>query len=179
MRRDREECRDFLQRAFELYSSSKHQVLLDSAIYVLMDNDQTLETSIARLFSGIQGALVFANQQHQFTGKRPLIGTLFRTFTAPHPGVFDDLWPPIDPRQGPPYSHFRNAIVHGEAFSEGWLALSYAGVHRRWSQERIILIALGWDIEKSSVSISALRLFNGHWKWKEERDKLTLTLKNP
>src|ERR1019366_7085684 len=59
VRRDREEYRNFLQRAFEVYSSSRHQALLDSAIHALMDNDQTLETSIARLFSGIQGALVF------------------------------------------------------------------------------------------------------------------------
>lgn len=179
IRRDREECRNFLQRAFEVHLSSKHQALLDSAIYTLMDNDQTLETSIARLFSGIQGALLFANQ-HPLTGKRPSMGTLFRTFTTAHPGVFDDLWPLVNPRQGPPLSNFRNAIVHGEAFSEAdWLALSYAGEHLRWYLERIILMALGWDIEKSSVSKTALRLFYAHWKWEEERDKLNLRLKNP
>jgi hypothetical protein len=44
---------------------------------------------------------------------------------------------------------------------------------------RIILMALGWDIEMSSVSKTALRLFYAHSKWKEERDKLTLRLKNP
>ena len=99
IRRDREEYRSFLQRAFEVYSSSKHQALLDSAIYTLMDNDQTLETSIARLFSGIQGALVFATQ-HPLTGNRPPIGTLFRTFTKARPGAFDDLWPLVDKGQG-------------------------------------------------------------------------------
>jgi hypothetical protein len=45
---------------------------------------------------------------------------------------FDDLWPLLDPRQGPPPYYFRNAIVHGEVFSESdWLALSYAGGHLR------------------------------------------------
>ena len=179
VRRDREECRDFLQKAFDVYSGSKHQALLDSAIYTLMDNDQTMETGIAKLFSGIQGALLFATQ-HPLTGKRPLIGTLFRTFTAANSGAFDDLWPLVDLRLGPPLSHFRNAIVHGEAFSESdWLALSYAGEHLRWYLERIILIALGWDIGKSSVSKTALRLFYAHWKWPEERDKLASRLQNP
>jgi hypothetical protein len=70
--------------------------------------------------------------------------------------------------------------VHGEAFSEAdWLALSYAGEHLRWYLERIILVALGWDIEKSSVSKTALSRFYAHWKWEEERDKLNLRLKNP
>lgn len=179
IRRDREECRDFLQKAYEIYSGSKHKALLDSAIYTLMDNDQTLETSIVKLFSGIKGALVFATQ-HPLTGKRPLIGTLFRVFAATHSIAFDDLWPLVDPRQGPPLSNFRNAIVHGEAFSEAdWLALSYAGEHLRWYLERVILIALGWDIEKSSVSKSALRLFYAHWKWQGERNKLASRLKNP
>lgn len=179
IRRDREECRDFLQRAFEVYLHSKHQALLDSAIYALMENDQTLETGIVRLFSGIQGALVFATQ-HPLTGKRPLIATLFRTFSTAHADAFDDLWPLIDPRQGPPLSHFRNAIVHGEAFSEAdWLALSYAGEHLRWYLERIVLIVLGWDIKRSSVSKTALRAFYAHSNWKEERDKLNLRLKNP
>ena len=180
IRRDREEYRNFLQRAFEIYSSSKHQALLDSAIYALMDNDQTLETSIARLFSGIQGALVFANQ-HRPKGNHPKIAMLFRTFTKAHPGAFDDLWPLFGPSQGPrPLSYFRHAIVHGEAFSEtDWLALSYAGQHLRWYLERIILVALGWDIEKSSVSKAALSLFYAHWKWEEERNKLDLRLKSP
>jgi hypothetical protein len=179
VRRDRDEYRNFLQRAFEVYSSSRHQALLDSAIYALMDNDQTLETSIARLFSGIQGALVFATQ-HPLTGNRPPIGTLFRKFTKANPGAFDDLWPLVDKGQGQRLYDLRNAIVHGEAFSEAdWLALSYAGEHLRWYLERIILVALGWDIEKSSVSKTALSRFYAHWKWEEERDKLNLRLKNP
>jgi hypothetical protein len=173
IRRDREDTRNFLQGAFEIYSSAKHQALLDSAIYGLMDSDQTLETRIGRLFSGIQGALVFATQ-HPLTGKRPSIGSLFRTFSAANPGTFDDLWPLVGAKQGPPpLSYFRNAIVHGEAFSESeWLALSYASEHLRWYLERIILLALRWDIKKSSVSTAALGNFYAYWKWKEERDRL-------
>ncbi len=176
--RNREDCQSFLQGAFEIHSRSKHQALIESAIYILVGNEKTLETSIARLFSGIQGALVFATQ-FGLAGKRPLIGTLFHEFEASHPGTFDDLWPLVGRNQELPLSHFRNAIVHGEAFSEpDWTALSYAAEHLRWYLERIILIALGWDFEKSSVSKSALRLFYAHSDWQRERDKLKISLKS-
>jgi hypothetical protein len=58
-------------------------------------------------------------------------------------------------------------------------ALSYAGEHLRWHLERIILIALGWDIEKSAVSSRALGLFTAYQKWKQERDKLATRLSPP
>jgi hypothetical protein len=175
--RDREECRAFLQRAFEVYSASKHQALLDSAVFALLDKKQTMELRVMHLFSGIQGALIFATQS---MATRPPVGELYRRFLKAHPKAFDGLWPLLDPRTGPPLVDFRNAIVHGGAFSEGdWVALSYAGDHLRWHLERIILVTLGWDIEKSYVSDRVLRHFYAHAEWKAEQSKLVTRKDTP
>jgi hypothetical protein len=175
--RDREECRSFLQKAFEVYSASKHQELLDSAVFALLDKKRTMELRVTHLFSGIQGALIFATQT---MAKRPPIAELYRRFLKAHPNAFDGLWPLLDPRTGPPLAYFRNAIVHGEAFSEDdWLALSYAGDHLRWHLERIILVALGWDIEKSYVSDRVLGHFYAYAGWKAEQSKLVTRTATP
>lgn len=172
--RGRDECHTFLQLAFNRYlEASMHQPLLESAIYALLNDQTTLETDIARLFSGIQGALYFATQTSLDPQKRPRISVLYCKFLAVHPNIFDGLWPLIDRQEGPPLNDIRNAIVHGEAFSEQeWLALSYAGEHLRWHLERIILVALGWDVEKSSVSRKALGSFIAYQNWRQERDRL-------
>jgi hypothetical protein len=163
--RDRGECQTFIQEAFDIYRASQHQALLDSAIFALLAVEQTTEISIAQLFSGIQGALMFATQ-HPASSKRPQIGVLYRKFLKKHPKLFDDLWPLLDPRHGVALVHFRNAIVHGDAFSEDdWLALSYAGENLHWYLERIILVALGWDVEKSAVAAGTLRRYVAH-QWK-------------
>jgi hypothetical protein len=179
--RDRDECSAFLQTAFARYfAASQHQPLLDVAIYALLNEATTLEVEIARLFSAIQGALYFATQFPLDPRKRPRIGNLYREFMKAHPSVFTGLWPLIDRQAGPPLGDLRNAVVHGEAFTEQeWLALSYAGEHLRWHLERIILIALGWDIEKSAVSTRALGFFTAYQKWKQERDKLATRLSPP
>lgn len=164
--RDREECHAFMQKAFDTYSASTHQALLDSAVYALMAKERTLEVSIAQLFSGIQGALMFATQ-YPASSSRPQIGVLYRKFLKKQPKLFDDLWPLLDPRSGAPLVYFRNAIVHGDAFSEeDWLALSYAAENLQWHLERIILVALGWDVEKSAVAAGRLRLFYAH-QWQK------------
>lgn len=172
--RDREECSAFLQTAFTRYfAASQHQPLLEAAIYGLSNEATTLEVEIARLFSAIQGALYFATQFPLDPRKRPRIGNLYREFLKARPNVFAGLWPLIDRQDGPPLCDLRNAVVHGEAFTEQqWLALSYAGEHLRWHLERIILVALGWDIEKSAVSTRALGLVTAYQNWEQERDKL-------
>ncbi len=172
--RDREECFDFLQTAFNRYSAaSTHQPLLEAAIYALLNNQTTMEADIARLFSAIQGALYFATQAPLNPQKRPRIADLCRKFLTAHPDTFDGLWPLIDRQACSPLNDLRNAIVHGEAFSEQeWLALSYAGEHLRWHLERIILVALGWNVEKSAVSKRALSWFNAYRDWKKESNQL-------
>jgi hypothetical protein len=179
--RDRDECCAFLQTAFDKYSAaSTHQPLLEAAIYALSNNEVALEVEIARLFSAIQGSLYFATQFPLNPQKRPRIGDLYRKFLTARPNIFSGLWPLVDRQAGPPLNDLRNAIVHGEAFSEQeWLALSYAGEHLRWHLERIILVALGWDVEKSAVSDRRLRLFYAYQNWKQERDKLTTRLSPP
>jgi hypothetical protein len=163
-----------LQTAFSKYfAASRHQPLLEAAIYALLNEAATLEVEIARLFSAIQGALYFATQFPLDPRKRPRIGNLYREFLKGHPNIFTGLWPLIDRQAGPPLSDLRNAVVHGEAFTEQeWLALSYAREHLRWHLERIVLVALGWDFEKSAVSTRALGLFTAYQEWKQERDKL-------
>jgi hypothetical protein len=128
----------------------------------------------------VQGALYFATQIPLNPQKRPRIGDLYRKFLKAYPGTFDGLWPFIDRQEGPPLYDLRNAIVHGEAFSEQeWLALSYAGEHLRWHIERIILVALGWDVEKSTVSGRALGFFTAYQNWKQERNQLAGWLSSP
>jgi hypothetical protein len=170
-----------LQTAFSRYfAASQHQPLLEAAIYALLNEATTLEVEIARLFSAIQGALYFATQFPLDPRKRPRIGNLYHEFLTEYPNVFTGLWPLIDRQAGSPLSDLRNAVVHGEAFTEQeWLALSYAGEHLRWHLERIILVALGWDIEKSAVSTRALGLFTAYQNWKQERDKLASRLSPP
>jgi hypothetical protein len=178
--RDRDECRAFLQMAFDKYSASIHQPLLEAAIYALLNHEMTLEVNVARLFSAIQGALYFATQRLLNPKGRPPIGELHRDFLAAHPGIFDGLWPLLGSQTDAPLYYLRNAIVHGEAFSEvDWTALSYAGEHLRWHLERIILAALGWDIEKSKVSNRVLSLFTAYQAWTPERDRLAAGLVIP
>jgi hypothetical protein len=178
--RDRDECRAFLQTAFDKYSASIHQPLLEAAIYALLSHEMTLEVNVARLFSAIQGALYFATQRPLNPKQRPHIGELHRDFLAAHPDIFDGLWPLLGSRTDASLYYLRNAIVHGEAFSEvDWTALSYAGEHLRWHLERIILAALGWDIEKSTVSARALSLFTAYQGWKPERDRLAAGMATP
>jgi hypothetical protein len=181
VQRDRNECSAFLQTAFDKYSAaSMHQPLVEAAIYALLNSKTTLELEIAHLFSAIQSTLYFATQFPLNPKKRPRIGVLYHEFLTVHPNVFNGLWPLVDRQAGPPLNDLRNAIVHGEAFSEKeWLALSYAGEHLRWHLERIILVALGWDVEKSTVSDGALRLFNAYRNWKQECNQLVSRFSPP
>jgi hypothetical protein len=163
--RDMNNCREFIQRALDVYGGSLHKPILDAAIFALLARDLPLELQIARLFSGVQGALVFA-QQAPSLRKRPQAKTLFEEFVQRKQYHPSDLWPLFDSSKGTPLSEIRNSIVHGEAFSEGeFMALSYAAENLQWHLERLILIALGWDVDKSAVSAKALnRYYAYHWQ---------------
>lgn len=168
IRGDRNTFHAFLQTAFDKYSVCAHRSLLEGAIHALFSNQMTIEVEISRLFSAIQGALYFATQL-PLTSKRPRVSELYRDFLFKHPTASDGLWPLFDRSGGPPLYHLRNAIVHGEAFSEeDWKSLSYAGEHLRWHLERIILLSLEWDVQQSTVSMNALRLFFSFHDWQRE-----------
>ena len=155
--RDREKCSAFLSRALDIYRPALHKELLGSAISALLLRQLPLELRIARYVSGIQGAILFALQKPRML-PRPNVGPLFNEFARERPRDFSDLWPLVHSSKGTPLLKIRNAIVHGEAFSEDdFPFLSFAAENLRWYLERIILVALGWPIEQSAVSPRALR----------------------
>lgn len=171
--RDRAACSTFLKTAFLIYRSAMHTELLDSAVYALMSRKQTLEVRIARLFSGIQGALVFALQEPRGTG-RPKMRELYDKFLEKYGNHFDDLWPLLWAPQGPSLSDLRNAVAHGDTFTEAdVLGLSYATQNLEWTLERILLLALGWNIDQSYVSMRSLQLFSAH-QWGPVQSKMTI-----
>ena len=169
--RSRENGQQFIQRAFDVYSRALHKPVFDAAIFALLARSLPLELQIARLFSGIQSALVFALQKPP-SKSRPMAKTLFDEFTKQKQYSFHDLWPLFDASTGTPVSEIRNSIVHGEAFSESeFMALSFAAENLQWHLERILLAALGWDIDHSAVSGKALNHYHAY-HWQKERKVL-------
>ena len=171
--RDRAACSTFLKTAFPVYRSALHTELLDAAVYALMSRKQVLEVRIARLFSGVQGALVFGLQEPRGTA-RPKMRELYDNFLTKYGNHFDDLWPLLWASQGPSLSDLRNAVAHGDTFTEtDFLGLSYATQNLEWTLERILLLALGWSIEQSYVSARSLQLFHAY-QWRSVQSNLTL-----
>lgn len=81
----------------------------EGAVFPLMGRELVLELRIARLFSGIQGALVFALQELRGK-KRAQVRSLYEKFLSKYGSHFDDLWPLLrDPQGGPSLSDLRNA----------------------------------------------------------------------
>lgn len=167
--RDHDECANFLTRAFTTYRSGLHSDILDSAIYALLPDKLTLEVKIVRLVSGIQSALVFALQEpNPPNGEK--VWQQYKKFLAKFSPDFSDLWPLTG--NGASLARIRNAAVHGGVFGPNdWTALSYAAENLHWILERIILISLGWDFNKSSVSPMALRLYTAY-QWRAEQQRL-------
>lgn len=172
--RDPDAAQRFMATAFPLYRSALYRPHFDSAVYALMANELVLELRIAGLFAGIQGALVFALQQPRGK-KRPQMRPLLEKFIATFGDHFADLWPLLrDPRGGLSLWDLRNAVVHGDTFGEeDFLALSFASDNLSWILERILLLALGWNIDNSDVSSRCLENFYSY-KWRTEQRKLKL-----
>jgi hypothetical protein len=172
--RDGDAARHFMETAFPIYRSALHRSLFDGAVYALLAKDLVLEVRIARLFAGIQGALLFALQKPR--GKsRPKMRELFDKFAAKFGDHFADLWPLLwDPRGGATLSDLRNAEAHGDTFSEeDFLALSYASENLAWTLERILLLALGWKVDNSNVSSRSLMFFSAHqWQAVQQQFKI-------
>lgn len=172
--RDRDAMRLFMETAFPIYRSALHRPLFDSAVYALIAKDLVLELQIARLFAGIQGALQFALQEPRGTS-RPKMRELFNKFIAKFGDHFADLWPLLwDPKGGSSLSDLRNAIVHGDTFSEeDFLALSYASENLTWTLQRILLLALNWKVDDSYASSRSLRNFYAY-QWRAVQQGLKL-----
>jgi hypothetical protein len=171
--RDRSLCAAFLSTAMDRYRNALHKDLLSSAISALLLQNLPLELRIARYVSGLQGALLFGLQKIRGED-RPELGPLFREFTRQRPRDFSDLWPLVSCSKGSSLLNIRNAIVHGEAFSEeDFLPLSIAAENLQWYLERVILLSLGWDIEHSDVSPGALSRYVAY-NWRDEQSKFKI-----
>jgi hypothetical protein len=172
--RDTDSVRRFMETAFPIYRNALYKPLFDSAVYALMAKDLVLEIRIARLFAGIQGALQFALQEPRCTA-RPGMRELTDKFTVKFGDHLGDLWPlRWDPKGGASLADLRNAVAHGDAFSEDdFLALSYASENLTWTLQRILLLALNWKIDDSYVSQRSLRNFYAY-QWQSVQQGLKL-----
>lgn len=170
--RDADHCSKFLSTTSRVYLNSGNRALFDSAVYALLSRDLTIETRIVRLFTGVQSALAFAVPRSK-KSKHPKIKEQFEEFEKQHPIDLTDLWPLIDGSPGASLRDIRNALVHGEAFTNesDIMALSFATQNLQWILERILLTTLGWDVEISSVSARRLNLYTAH-NWRKEQQSL-------
>jgi hypothetical protein len=96
-------------------------------------------------------------------------------FTAKFGDHLGDLWPlRWDPNGGASLADLRNAVAHGDAFSEDdFLALSYASENLTWTLQRILLLALNWKIDDSYVSQRSLLNFCAY-QWQAVQQGLKL-----
>jgi len=79
---------------------------------------------------------------------RVSFGTAFEHFCKYYSIDLADLWPVVNSASGASLSQVRNKLVHGEHFGPNqYEALMFAGLHLRWTVERMILAVLGWDAE--------------------------------
>lgn len=171
--RDRDACQRFLKIAFPFYRSAIETELFDSAVYALLAREQVLEVRIARLFAGVQSALVFALQQPRGSA-RPKMSELYEKFLAKYGTHFDDLWPLLWDSAGPSLADLRNAVAHGDTFTEAdFLGLSYAAQNLEWILERMLLLILGWKIADSHVSLRSLQRYFAH-QWKPVQMAFTI-----
>lgn len=108
-----------------------------------------------------------------FEINRVSFGHAFEKFCEVYSVDLRDLWPVVGNVGGPSLSTIRNRIVHGEMLGEGYYkALIIAKFHLQWTVERMILVMLGWPVEKSNVDawyLSPMAMYKG---WDSERANL-------
>lgn len=171
--RDANDCKDFLTATSNTLLNSKDGDLIEAAVYALLETGLPLETRIVRLVTGIQSALRFA-VPHPKKGDPPKIYQLLKAFASRHCIDLTDLWPLSGKRSAPTLCDIRNAVVHGGVFGEReGLALSVAAENLQWTLERVLLTALGWDVQRSDVSPASLRKYTAY-SWKQWQQSLKL-----
>ena len=89
----------------------------------------------------------------------------------------EDLWPVVKKTKEISLSDIRNKLVHGDTYFNHLeqKALATAEKHLRWTVERLILSALGWDISESNVSRDSLytRVIPCYEEWKTDQKILS------
>ncbi|MDQ6788672.1 MAG: hypothetical protein M3033_17860 [Acidobacteriota bacterium] len=87
----------------------------------------------------------------------------------------DDLWNITGNREGWSISEIRNKLVHGETFVEPpkHRYLGIAIENLRWVLNRLLLVVLGWNIEKSDVSKTKLANKTAYEIWQESKKYLS------
>lgn len=171
--RDEGSCRDFLTRATKRYLTAPDASLLDSAVYALLARDLAIETNIVNLYTAVQRALTFALSLPSDSEAK--VKELYGQFEKQYTVDISDLWPLFDNSGGASLNKIRNVLVHGRAFTaiSDFKTLSIAAENLRWLLERILLAALGCDVEISAVSPKKLNWYTAH-NWKEPQNSLKL-----
>lgn len=174
-----DDCSNFLSIGTKTYLNSSNSAHFDFAVYALLARDLALEPRIMNLCTGVQHALLFASPKSNKQGWQQ-IEPLFRKFKKRYSIDLSDLWPLFDGRSGVSLYQIRNALVHGGIITDNknFKALSIAAENIKWTLERILLVALGWDIELSSVSSNKLKWYTGN-NWKERQQELAFFSKRP
>jgi hypothetical protein len=89
----------------------------------------------------------------------------------------EDLWPVAKKTKEISLSEIRNKLVHGDTYFNHLeqKALATAEKHLRWTAERLILSALGWDVSESNVSKDFLysRVIPCYEEWKTDQKILS------
>lgn len=155
-------CSDFLTSALKRYLASPDSSAVDSAVYALLATELPIETRIVRLYTALQAALIFALSLPSSTNKK--MGDLYQMFENKLQINIADLWPLIDGPGKPSLNRIRNAIVHGRSFTarDDFDSLIIASENLRWLLERVLLVTLGWDVERSAVSQRNLSKYTAH-----------------
>ncbi|MGA3035066.1 MAG: hypothetical protein ABSD70_17405 [Terracidiphilus sp.] len=166
-------CGEFLRSALKRYMSAPDGSAVDSAVHALLAREMPIETRIVRLYSALQGILIFALGLPISTDKK--VKELYAEFEKINPLDISDLWPLIDGSGTPSLNRIRNALVHGKVFTArgDFRSLSIAAENLQWLLERVLLATLGWEVDRSEVSRKNLSKYTAH-QWASEFKSLKL-----
>jgi hypothetical protein len=104
---------------------------------------------------------------------RVSFGTVFKYFCDYYDVNLSDLWSLGGGEVSTSLSKIRNRLIHGGRFErEEYEAVICARSHLKWTLERCILRVLGWNVERSRVCSTFLKLCVGYSKWREKLNLL-------
>jgi hypothetical protein len=104
---------------------------------------------------------------------RVSFGTAFKSFCDDYSVDLSDLWSLGGGGVSTSLSKIRNRLIHGGRFErEEYEAVICARSHLKWTLERCILRVLNWDVERSRVCSTFLKLCVGYSEWREKLNLL-------